>query len=242
MKGSELIDQLKRKLSVATDKGLSEALGVTAASIAQWKNTNALSVKQIANIVSTSRSRARADAYSAALKPIVEFFPLDPIPSKQGVKSELFATGKDSNPLHKGLRKALDNAKGIYIFYDSRGRAIYAGKTAKQSLWSEIKNAFNRDRKTQRVYRVKHPTRRQSFVSATNKPRQPKLRKVRLDDLAAYVTAYEVDQTMINKLEALLVRGFANDLLNARMEKIGGERAASPTKRRRRSRARKSSA
>jgi len=234
MNGKDLVDKLKGKMSATTNKSLADKLGVTPASITQWKNTRTLSVAQIANIVRASSKRARADAYSTALKPVVEFFPLDPIPSKQGVKSELFATGKDGNPLHKGLRRALDRAKGIYIFYDSRGRAIYAGKAAKQSLWKEIKSAFNRDRKTQRVYRVNHPTRRQSFASATDRPRQPQLQQVRLDDLAAYVTAYEVDNTMINELEALLVRCFANDLLNARMEKFGGGQATSHRKQARR--------
>jgi hypothetical protein len=46
---------------------------------------------------------------------------------------------------------------------------------------------------------------------------------VPLHELAIYFSAYQVDDEMVDKLEALLVRSFANDLLNVRMEKFGPE-------------------
>ena len=80
-----------------------------------------------------------------------------------------------------------------------------------------MKNAFNRDRETQKVYRVYHPMKTE-FVSAHEKNRQPRETQICLYELAAYFSAYHVLEGMIDELEALLVRGFANDLLNARME------------------------
>ena len=37
--------------------------------------------------------------------------------------------------------------------------------------------------------------------------------------MASYFSAYKVDDGMIGDVEALLVRSFANDLLNIRMER-----------------------
>ncbi|MNY83646.1 hypothetical protein D3C86_2265510 [compost metagenome] len=45
-------------------------------------------------------------------------------------------------------------------------------------------------------------------------------RAVPLHEIAAYVSVYEVADGMIGKVEALIVRAFANDLLNIRMEKL----------------------
>lgn len=42
--------------------------------------------------------------------------------------------------------------------------------------------------------------------------------------LGRYFSAYNVDSGMIDALEALLVRGFANDLLNVKMETFAHSR------------------
>jgi hypothetical protein len=97
-----------------------------------------------------------------------------------------------------------------------------------------MKNAFNRQREMQKVYRVKHPVRIKAFVPAHEKNRQPRRRDVRLSGLAAYVSAFKVVPGMINDLEALLVRGFANDLLNAKMERFAHARARSAARRKKR--------
>jgi hypothetical protein len=221
MNAASLIDELKRKFSISTDRELAERLGMTVIALGNWKRKKTpLTPRQIANAIEKASRSAVERSQRGMLRPIAEFFPLDAVESAGGVKYELFPTGKDESPSHVQLRALLANAKGIYIFYDTRGRAIYAGKAKRQSLWNEMKNVFNRDRDTQTVYRVKHPSRRQAFVAAHEKPRQPKRTQLRLNDLAAYVRAYEVDTAMINNLEALLVRAFANDLLNVRMERF----------------------
>lgn len=79
--------------------------------------------------------------------------------------------------------------------------------------------AFNRARdEVQAITLVSHPEREQEFYPAYTKPRQPRPCTLKLHDLAAYFSAYCVSEGMIDDLEALLVRGFANDLLNIRME------------------------
>lgn len=93
----------------------------------------------------------------------------------------------------------MEKYRGIYIFFDSRGRAIYVGKTEKQKLWKEIKDAFNRSRGDfQKIRRVKQPIRKQVYRNSNEKARQI--------------------------VEALLVRCAANDLLNKRMERFSRQR------------------
>ena len=84
-----------------------------------------------------------------------------------------------------------------------------------------MKDVFNRERKeTQRVYRVKHPTRNLKFRTAAETPRLITRTEVLLADMAAYFSAYAIASEMIDSLEALIVRLFANDLLNSRMERF----------------------
>lgn len=227
MNAEDLISELKRKHSITTDRALAAHLGMTQLGLINWKNKKTpLTPRQIANAIDKASQVAVSKSQRGMLRPIAEFYPLDAVESAGGVKYELFPTGKVDNPLHAQLRTLLAKAKGIYIFYDTRGRAIYAGKAKRQSLWNEMKSVFNRDRDTQTVYRVNHPRQVKAFLEALESPRQPKRTQLRLNDLAAYVSAYEVDPAMINDLEALLVRGFANDLLNIKMERFDGARDA----------------
>jgi hypothetical protein len=159
------------------------------------------------------------DARRSTLKAIVEMFPLDTEESRGGAKDELFKASKE-DVYRTGLCNSLKTSKGVYIFYDSRGRALYAGKAKKQPLWSEMKSAFNRSRDSQTVFRVRHPERRQEFKAANDVNRQPRRIHQALSELAHFFSAYEVHPDAIDMVEALLVRGFANDLLNARMEKL----------------------
>ena len=151
------------------------------------------------------------------IKPIVEFYPVEAVLSKGGVNMELFPTDSNASTYRQGLRKALDEANGIYVFYDTRGRALYAGKARRQSLWKEMRFAFNRDR-TQQVYRVKHPTVNKEFKGSDEIARKIAKSNVRLSRMSGYFSAYEVSDDLIDTFEALIVRAFANDLLNSKME------------------------
>ena len=125
------------------------------------------------------------------------------------------------HPYRSGLKAELSKYHGVYVFFDSRGQAIYAGKARRQKLWKEINLAFNRDRgEVQKIRRVAHPTRRQAYQTSAARPRQIVEEDVALHELAAYFSAYQVPDAMINAVEAMLVRSFANDLLNIKMEKF----------------------
>jgi|GEM_PF-541450 len=227
MKGEELIKQIKRKQKLKTDGEVAAYLGINKVNLVHWKKPGKrLTPLQVANAIDKASRSAVERSQSNAIRPIAEFFPVNSVESRGGAKFELFPTGKDDNPLHKGLQAQLKRSKGIYVFYDTRGRAIYAGKAKRQSLWSEMTSAFNRDRETQTVYRVTHPERRQKFVPAFDLSRQPRPTKLQLNELAAYFSAFEIDEGMIANLEALVVRAFANDLLNARMERFSGVKEA----------------
>lgn len=102
----------------------------------------------------------------------------------------------------------LEKEKGIYIFYDSIGKAIYAGKTEKNSLWLEMKSVYNRERKTQQKFKK---------TLGTKIYKKPYY----LHEVAAYVSAYSVKPYAISFIEALLIHSFPNDLTNVRVEKNG---------------------
>lgn len=226
MNGAEVVEALEKKLKVMGNKALADALGRSASSIQNWRDTPNLSANQIANMLADGKAAARAEAHRDSITKIVEFFPIAPCNSKRGAKKELFST-VDSE-FNLGLKKKLNASIGIYLFYDSRGRALYAGK-ATVSLWREMKDAFNRDRNEQKIYRVSHP-KAQAFDVTREQTKQIVGRNVPLAVMAEYFSAYEVPETLIPELEALLIHSFPNDLLNIRMEKLHTQRrGAKPT-------------
>lgn len=229
MNGAEFIEGVKRKLAVkgsgnVTDRQIADHLGISVQALKNWRGRKTVTVRQMVGVLFRSQTNAVKQAERQAIRPIVEFFPLAPASSRDGARTEIFRVrevgGKD-HPYLLGLKDELMAHPGVYIFYDSRGRALYAGKARQRKLWQEINNAYNRDRSVQRIRRVEHPERRKKFRRSDVKQRQIKLRTVLLHDLAVYFSAYKVVDGLIDKLEALLIRGFANDLLNVRMENFG---------------------
>ena len=226
MNGAEFIEGVKRKLADTgvenpTDRKIADHLGITLQALRNWRGRKEVTARQMVGLLFRTEKRAVEKAQQQALRPIVEFFKLNPSDSKGGVKAEIFSVrddgGKD-HPYLRGLRDELEAHHGIYIFHDSRGRALYVGKARRMNLWREIKSAYNRDRSVQKILRVKHPERRHKFRTSDEKQRQIRPQTVPLHDLAAYLSAYHVSDELIGELESLLVRSFANDLLNVRME------------------------
>lgn len=157
------------------------------------------------------------------VRPIMEFLPLFAEESARGASTVLFHPTKMDGETHhvylQGVMDALKACRGVYVFYDSRGSALYAGKAEEQSLWTEMNLAYNRDRgPSQELWRVAHPMKRPPVYVA--KVRPIRRTQVSLHELACYASAYEVRQDDISAIEALLLRAFANDLLNTRMETI----------------------
>ena len=226
MKSSTFVADLRKKFSdeysIGGDDAIADRLGVSRATVRAWaKSDKELAAFQISNALVKARNIAVADAQYEAIKPIVEFHAIDCSDSKSGAGYEILPQAKKCSLMQKGLRDELVIRSGLYIFYDSRGRALYVGKARRQSLWKEMNLAYNRARgEVQTIKLVSHPEREQEFRAAYEQPRQPKDTLLKLHDLAGYFSAYWVLDGMVDDLEALLVRGFANDLLNVRMEKF----------------------
>jgi hypothetical protein len=176
-----------------------------------------ITVRQVVNLMQKASKAAENRLVEEAVIPLIEFFPIDkPVPTPAG-NWHIFSPKADH--YLNGLQKCLHQAHGIYVFHDSSGRAIYAGKALRQSLWSEINHAFNRKRgEVQSIKRVEPPTNRGGYDG--REERQMKKVPIALHEIARYVTAYQVPTGLISKFEALIVRSFANDLLNVRMEKF----------------------
>lgn len=219
MKAIDLIDALGKKLGTSSQTELAAALGVTVATLINWKNQNEdLSAAQVASALAKSQDAAVRKAQLETIKPIVEFYRVERCSSKREASWQIFDAGQNATLYAQGLKNELQNSCGLYIFYDSRGHALYVGKAREQPLWKEMNLAFNRKRDVQTIALVHHPERNQEFKPGYEKLRQPKDVQLELFDLACYFSAYQVDSGMIDDLEALMVRGFANNLLNVRME------------------------
>lgn len=226
MKSSAFVADLRKKFSdeyaIGGDDAIADRLGVSRATVRAWaKSDKELAAFQISNALVKARNIAVANAQYETIKPIVEFHAIDCSVSRAGAGYEILPQPTNCSLVQKGLREELMKRSGLYIFYDSRGRALYVGKARRQSLWKEMNLAYNRARgEVQTIKLVGHPERAQKFEPAYEHPRQPKDTLLKLHDLAMYFSTYWVLDGMIDDLEALLVRGFANDLLNVRMEKF----------------------
>lgn len=222
MKEKDLYQSLAKKFKEPIPEKLSEKIGLSGIALRNWKDSSKMvRASQIANLVAKTQEYAIHSHNKNLIRPIVEFFPMETAKSKQGVKWELFDPKDFKKSRLANLRTELMNASGVYIFYDSRGRALYVGKAQIRSLWDEMKSALNRDRKDlQQIKLVAHPTINKKFVPAYETLRRIKPTRLVLADMAAYFSAYAVDKSFIGDVEALLVRISANDMLNKRMEKF----------------------
>lgn len=234
MTGQEAIEALKKKFKVTTDRALASKLGLTAQVIGHWRNRKSVTSTDVARITFRASKAGEGHLQRSAIRPLVEFFEIDACEANHGSKLVLFDTNDEEGSPHPyliGLKKELDAHHGVYVFFDSRGQAIYAGKARKQSLWKEMNLAFNRERgAVQSIKRVKHPSKKIPYKTSDEKARQILDREVPLSELAAYFSAYDVVDGMINDVEALLVRSFANNLLNKRMERFARQRKRKPKK------------
>lgn len=227
--GDDLLKEFERRVMKAkgtksvTDSVLARTLGVTQPQLANYRGKE-LTPRQVVNLVEKHSKAMERRLVETTVVPIVEFLHIDLTESRRGARWEIFRSKDDQgneHPYFAGLRQSLQEKHGIYVFHDSRGRAIYAGKAQRLSLWTEMNNAFNRDRgEVQNIKRVLHPLNRVEYRAPQEQHRQIVKHSVPLHDVASYCSAYEVPDQLIGKFEALIVRAFANDLLNVRMEKM----------------------
>jgi hypothetical protein len=225
MKSAEFVKQLKKKFDTIRLEIVAKKIGVSVQTLKKWETSNTeIEPFSLVNAMFKAREAAIVESQFHMIKPIVEFYPIDATESKQGANYELFPKNS-KHQMEKGLLDNLSKTNGLYIFYDSRGHALYVGKAKRQTLWKEMNLAFNRNRgDVQSIKLVSHPIRNQEFIPAHEQVRQPKPTQCKLHDLACYFSAYLVNPSVIDDLEALLVRGFANDLLNIKMERFENTR------------------
>lgn len=223
--GEEIVNGFRRSLAVSSDSDVAAKLGVAGAAVSQWKQRKVVTARQIVGLVLKSQKAAARQVEKTGIQPVVEFFPLNKQRIGSGNNYEIFDNydgSDDPHPYLSGLKAELEKHHGVYVFFDSSGRAIYAGKARKQKLWKEINLVFNRERKDlQTIRRVKHPSTKSAYKTSDEKSRQIVGVSVFLHELAAYVSAYAVEDGLIPVVEAMLVRSFANNLLNKRMERFG---------------------
>jgi len=164
-------------------------------------------------LVHSANKAAAWSLEQTAIRPLVEFFHIEKHEITPGGNHEVFSIKKENEDTHRylgGLRAELEKYHGVYVFYDSRGHAIYVGKARQQSLWKEINGTFNRkrDEKLQSIKRVSHPTRNQLYRTSDEKARQITDHKVLLHELASYFSAYHIVDGMIGEVEAMLCQKF----------------------------------
>jgi DNA-binding transcriptional regulator YdaS (Cro superfamily) len=159
MKAEELISALKKKFVISTDKALIDRLGITAATLNSWRNgAFNISPSKLANFIHRTVTKCEKEARLYSIRPIVEYYPVEPGESARGAKWELFEAREQNNQRLIKIKEYLKKSNGIYIFYDSKCKALYVGKAKDKDLWKEMNNAFNQDRETQKLQTVNHPT------------------------------------------------------------------------------------
>lgn len=212
--GKQFMENLRSRFHANTNLDLAIELGLTQQAFYQYEK-KPIGVKEVATLI----RKAREHFAQNAIKPIIEFYPITKSATTHGAQSEIIDASKNSKRGQK-IRELLRKKHGIYLFYNSQGKLLYIGKAEKTHLWQEIKNAYNRTRADQKIYSVNHPTTGSSFEPAFKAPRQIKKISFKLHDLAAYFSAYEVEDALVHHLEAAIIRMVPNDNLNAKIEKI----------------------
>lgn len=225
MNGQEFISQVAKTLEseegkTPTERRIADHLSMTVQSLSSWRKRASLSARQVVSLMERIDRNGRKQAERGAIAPIVEFFEIDHNYSDRSERCQILNVKDEDqeHPYKAGVKRELSEKHGIYIFHDSRGRALYVGQAKTQSLWNEMNSAFNRTRQIQKIRKTSHPERKQDFRTYDEVRRQIGDKSVLLHQLAYYFSAYDISSGMISGLEALLVRGFANDLLNKKME------------------------
>ena len=176
MTGLSVIQALKKKFRVTTDSALASKLGLTVQAIQNWKKRKELTPANIARLTDRARNAGADHSQRMAIRPLVEFFEIEACAASRSAKYVLFDIFEENGGIHpylSGLKEELDRQHGVYVFFDSRGQAIYAGKARRQSLWKEMNLAFNRERgEIQSIKRVRHPSRKVQYRTSDEKARQ----------------------------------------------------------------------
>lgn len=78
----DLLDDLKKRLGTSTDEALALKLGVSRQTLDNWRNAGAVTLKGASALVMKAAKAAQADAHDKAIRPIIEFFPIEAFTKK----------------------------------------------------------------------------------------------------------------------------------------------------------------
>src|SRR5208282_2765320 len=81
-----------------------------------------ITVPQVVNLMEKAMKAAEDRLVEEAVVPLIEFYPIKPVPTRTKENWHIFSPTDDLN----GLKTCLQQAHGICVFHDSSGRAIYA--------------------------------------------------------------------------------------------------------------------
>jgi DNA-binding Xre family transcriptional regulator len=216
MFGKEVFGQLQKKLGISTARELAQKLGFAEATLCQLQEKN-LKPITISTIICNTIKATQNELATTGVKAIVEFYPISKCESSHGIKMEFLDKHNTDEKVYSALRAELSMRSGLYIFYNSEGKLLYIGKTKGKtnSLWDEIKSAYNRERVPQILYLTR--TRLSDSAPFTSKIKNE---NVFLHDISAYFSAYYVHDSLIDIIEALLIRITPNNNMNDRIESI----------------------
>jgi len=188
----ELMQAARSVYGIRTQKELASVFGVQQPTIGNWERGKSYPKERPITDLLRHRARLRVEPL-AEMKAIV--------PHKRG-KTWTITARSDR---HSYWKKRLQRKKGIYIFYDSRGSATYVGQS-KVCLFTEIQQRLGAEVRDPRFYHelIKSGSGQSQLVQG---------------HVTRMLTVYEIlDEGAIHNIEALLIRGLANDLMNKHLE------------------------
>ena len=179
-----MVQALEQTYGKVSQKTIAAKLGVSQAAVSNWitgrSEPNKTSIGKLLGLFAEHQA-------SSLISPIVEFEPI--IPVRSGASWRLAPENEER------VKPLLQRKKGIYVFYDSSGRATYLGKSEKD-LWGEAKQ------------RLKAPANR-PFYNPGKKAHKEQ------GEITRFLSAYEVVvPAAIKNMESFMLRAFANDLMN----------------------------
>ncbi len=216
MLGKEVFGYLQKKLGTNTARELAQQLGIAESRLCQLQEKQ-LKPMTISTIICNTIEATHNELATTGVRAIVEFYPISRCESTHGKRKEFLDKQNIDTSTYSALRTELSTKSGLYIFYNSEGKLLYIGKTKGKtnSLWDEIKSAYNRERDPQKLYMTN--TRLSDFSPFTSRIKK---QNVYLHDISAYFSAYQVHDSLIDIIEALLIRITPNNNMNDRIESI----------------------
>ena len=189
---SRMLDVLTTQLDCTNDSELASWFGIEPASVSQWRAGTASPQKSKLKTIFSS-------LLSCWVQPIFEIEPI--APAKVGATWDI---DRDSAK-RSAMREQLDNRRGIYVFFDSRGHITYAGQAKMEG--KQTSNLY-----TEIEQRLAQKLRHQMFSWAGTKIDK---QDVIQGDVVRFMSAYETTTgAAAHNLEALLMRITINSVQN----------------------------